>query len=645
IDDLLVEDNETLTLTLSNPVNATIAAAGSATLTILEDDQPQLNIDAATYSLAENGGMLDMTLSLNVMSFMPISVDVMSADVEALAGVDYVAVNQAIVFAAGETNKTVTLMITDDGEDEPDETFTLALFNVVNATAGMTSTTTVTILDDDVPTLSLDLASVTVSEAALTLSLGYSLDFAAYQDVTFDAASADLTALAGVDFVAFSEMVTISAGDTSGALVIDLINDVFIEADKTFNVNLSNISGAMLGVSTTLVTLTSEDLIPTLTIAPLTLDAAEGAGPQQLTLTLSEAFTSAISVRAQTLAGTASAGTDFVALDQTIVFQAGEMIKTITLNMLDDGVFEDDEAFEVALSNPFNVLLDPQANSSTITILNDDAMKPPLAPSFISLSLLDPDNAYRAGDTITIEANMGVGGLTMSADLSVIDSAFSTSEVIPYFGSGRYRLTTPALNALTLLEGKNTPVQVQAMDALGQSISAWLAITVDASPPTGQLLFNAPTSSVPAGDLKITLAFDEPVVDLPLITITGLGLLDTTNAPMQGTTPSPRFTYTLNVPNGATGVGVVTVSPTQDLAGNPANLPAGVQITVTGGAPVLLADAGQDSAIGSPGQVVLDGRASIGVQNFQWTQLAGPVVAPIASATLEQAVATLSAAG
>ncbi|MCA8940514.1 MAG: hypothetical protein KDB07_11930, partial [Planctomycetes bacterium] len=49
--------------------------------------------------------------------------------------------------------------------------------------------------------------------------------------------------------------------------------------------------------------------------------------------------------------------------------------------------------------------------------------------------------------------------------------------------------------------------------------------------------------------------------------------------------------------------------------------------------------------IGSPGQVVLDGRASIGVQNFQWTQLAGPVVAPIASATLEQAVATLSAAG
>jgi hypothetical protein len=78
------------------------------------------------------------------------TVTVTSADGSATAGSDYAAVTQTLSFAQGETVKTITVPITQDGADEPVETLTLSLSNATGGAAlGSPATATVSISDDD----------------------------------------------------------------------------------------------------------------------------------------------------------------------------------------------------------------------------------------------------------------------------------------------------------------------------------------------------------------------------------------------------------------------------------------------------------------------------------------------------------------
>ncbi|MFM7791745.1 MAG: Calx-beta domain-containing protein, partial [Microcystis panniformis] len=55
-----------------------------------------------------------------------------------------------VSFAAGETSKVITVNVQGDTTVEPDENFTVTLFNATNgATLGTPSTATATIVDDD----------------------------------------------------------------------------------------------------------------------------------------------------------------------------------------------------------------------------------------------------------------------------------------------------------------------------------------------------------------------------------------------------------------------------------------------------------------------------------------------------------------
>ena len=65
-----------------------------------------------------------------------VTVDYATADGTATAGADYTATSGTLTFAAGETAKTVSVPILDDGHDEGHETFLLRLSNVVGARAG-----------------------------------------------------------------------------------------------------------------------------------------------------------------------------------------------------------------------------------------------------------------------------------------------------------------------------------------------------------------------------------------------------------------------------------------------------------------------------------------------------------------------------
>ena len=62
---------------------------------------------------------------------------------------DYAISRDMLIFAPGETSKTIIIPIIDDSRTEPSESFSVELRNPTGATLGSPSTTTVTIVDND----------------------------------------------------------------------------------------------------------------------------------------------------------------------------------------------------------------------------------------------------------------------------------------------------------------------------------------------------------------------------------------------------------------------------------------------------------------------------------------------------------------
>ena len=75
------------------------------------------------------GVTLDFAVSLSRAASAPVTVQYATADGTATAGADYTAASGTLSFAAGETEKTVSVAVLDDAHDEGEETMKLVLSN------------------------------------------------------------------------------------------------------------------------------------------------------------------------------------------------------------------------------------------------------------------------------------------------------------------------------------------------------------------------------------------------------------------------------------------------------------------------------------------------------------------------------------
>ena len=100
--------------TLSGPLSLTVAGP------------PTLSVADAAVDEAE-GATLDFQVTLSEALDSAVTVAYATSDNTAAAGSDYTAVSGTLTFAAGETQKTVSVAVLDDAHDEGSETLTLTL--------------------------------------------------------------------------------------------------------------------------------------------------------------------------------------------------------------------------------------------------------------------------------------------------------------------------------------------------------------------------------------------------------------------------------------------------------------------------------------------------------------------------------------
>ena len=156
--DALDEANETFGLTLSNLVatgNVTLGA-GAATGTIVDDDAtPTLSITSPSAPEGNAGSsVMNFVVSLSAVSGQDVTFTRATADGSATtANNDYVAVTSALAtIPAGQLSLTIPVTINGDTAFEGNETFSVNLTGITNATPGTLSGTGTIQEDDQQPT-------------------------------------------------------------------------------------------------------------------------------------------------------------------------------------------------------------------------------------------------------------------------------------------------------------------------------------------------------------------------------------------------------------------------------------------------------------------------------------------------------------
>ena len=468
--DTAEEDDETFTVALSNASGSGAlisTTAGTATVTITDDDQPLLSIADASVNEGDSGTTsMGFTVMLNRASGRRVTVDYATADIisadAATEGTDYTAANGTLTFAPNETVQTFTVPVNGDEIYEGNETFMVTLSRPAGAELADGMATGTITNDEASPTLSLAPINAPVSEGGsgttTEVSLTVTMSPASDQRVTVGYTTAAGSATANTDYVTSSGTLTFAASETTKTIAVQVTGDDDDEGDETFTVRLSSVSGSDASISTmagtATVTITE---LPTLSIA----NAGRNEGDSRtadlsFTVTLSEALSQPVTVDYATSDGTATAGTDYTTTTGTLTFAANDTTRTFNVSIIGDVIYEADETFMVALSNPpSGARLLAAGTTATGTITNDEATPTlRITPSNASVS--------EGGNGTTTETSFTV---TMSpASSQPVTVAYATADGTATAADADYTVASGTLTFAAGETGKTITVQVNGDD-------------------------------------------------------------------------------------------------------------------------------------------------------------------------------------
>ncbi|MBR8535269.1 gliding motility-associated C-terminal domain-containing protein [Carboxylicivirga sediminis] len=363
VDDLLDEDNETVVVTLSNPVNATLGSNAVHTYTITDNDNtPIINFAAASSAGDESVNSAALQVDLSAASALVVSVDYSVTGTATGTGVDYTLANGTLTLPAGKTTDNITIAgIVDDLLDEDNETVVVTLSNPVNATLGANAVHTYTITDNDnMPNVTLSVDKVVIAEDGGVATITASIDAVSGLPVTITLAysgtatldGTDATTAAGTNANSANEIV-IPPGSTSGTVTITSAADAIYEGNETVIIDVDNVvNAAETTTQQKMVEITDGQSQPTVTLELTGSPFSENGGTANVKAVLSHVSVEDVQVEV-TLSGTAAV-TDYNATPLNLIIPALVTEATITLTGVNDIEAEGDETVIADITNVVN---------------------------------------------------------------------------------------------------------------------------------------------------------------------------------------------------------------------------------------------------------------------------------------------------
>ena len=477
---------------------------------------------------------VSFTVTLSEALTASVTVDYTTVDGSALAGDDFIADSGSLTFAAGETSKNITVTLIDDATLENNESFSVALANALYDPGGLDepvaitdATGFVTIADDDLGVFISDGVPGPAEEgSAGTITFTVTLSQVMAATVSVDYASANSSAAAGSDYVAVSGSLLFAVGETTKDITVTVLDDGLFESTEAFVMGISNAildpgganSVLVITDSTGVGTITDDDIGVAIGTGVPNV-ATEGTDPSiTFTVTLSKAAGSDVTVDYTTANGSAVAGADFVTTSGTLTFAAGETTKDVTVQLLDNTVYENPEWLQVQLSN---AILDPgganaglviSSPTGTATIVDDDigifisdgvpspAIEGTDASVTFTVSLSAAESVPVTVDYTTVNnsAQAGTDYVATSGSLSFAVGETSKEIVVPLLDDGTFEYSEWFWVSLSnaVRDPGGSPEAMTIIDG-----GSWVAIYDDDGAPPPKPVISAVDSDTGASDV------------------------------------------------------------------------------------------------------------------------------------------------
>ncbi|MFM6728949.1 MAG: Calx-beta domain-containing protein, partial [Dolichospermum sp.] len=178
------------------------------------------------------------------------------------------------------------------------------------------------------------------------------------------------TATNGTDYTAIPTTVTFLAGSATAVVNLNVIDDTLPEGTETAILTVLAGTGYTVGAAASATVNIADNDLPAITVAATDADAGEPTNNGQYTLTRTGSLTSALTVNIA-MSGTATNGTDYATISNTVTFLAGSATATFNLSVIDDTLIEGTETaiLTVLAGTGYTV---GAAASATVNIADND---------------------------------------------------------------------------------------------------------------------------------------------------------------------------------------------------------------------------------------------------------------------------------
>lgn len=392
IDDMDVEGAETIELTLGAPTGADLGATVQHDLLLVDDDgpTPTVEFELVATSVGEDAGVVSMSVSASEYAPQPILVPVSAAG-SATAGVDYDLLTTSLTIPVGELTGMVEVSVIDDTVIEPTEMVSVSLGSPTGADLGASADHSLEITDDDELTVDFAAATSGFGEADGIVTVDVVLSGMAASDVTVPVLLSGTAEAGGTDVTVTPQPLVILAGESTGAFSVEIAQDLLFEVPETLVLELGTPTGAVLGSTTTIhtLTITDDDPMPSVEFGNFRFVTSESSGVIDLRLRLSEAAGADVTVPL-VASGEASGSNDIMLPASPPIIPAGDLTLTVPIDVVVDSVHERPETVLFAIGAPTNATV---GATNTFLVLIAEPTDPgvfqlpsPLVPSATDLA-------------------------------------------------------------------------------------------------------------------------------------------------------------------------------------------------------------------------------------------------------------------
>jgi len=541
--DVIVEADETVNITLSNPSGGSTLSDALGVGTIQNDDTTTVSVaDSEVFEGGAGGVPMDFAVSFSQPVQGAVSLAFQTADGDdadpslnaTAADGDYVAANGIIGFSSLATGpQPFSVTVLGDGKVEPDQVFRVNL-GIGSLPAGVDPADVILpagavlgrIRDDDGTVINLgDVAVDEGNGGAVTLDFPITLSNPSKTPV-----SVNYTATAGsaqaADFKPVNGVFVIPPLTTATTIPVPVLGESIVEPDETVLLTLSAPSGGFLGDGSGVGTIRNDDSAVLVAANTSVAEGNAGTTPMSFTVTLSNPVQGAVSASASSADGANAdpllnatvADNDYQAITSPLSFPAGTTTQTVIVPIVGDTDVAADQQLRLLLSNlavaaglpAGSVTLAPGAGLGTIQ--NDDSATLSIAdasvaegnagntPLVFTVSLSGPSEA-------AVTVGYQVAGQTATAGADFV--AASGTLTIPA-GATTASLTVSVI-ADTLVEGNET-LQVQLSNAQGAALGDALAVGTIVDDDVARLrLSDASGSEIGSGSVVFTATLSAPL--------------------------------------------------------------------------------------------------------------------------------------